>query len=187
MELLCAELLKYFPKNSFRGFIVGLGIGFFTLSLLENSEVDSHLLSHKMAGLFSLFYVSVSMRIFTLKQALEITKNQKQAREITKNQSQESQGFLSSALSAAKVTIILVSFVQLLFFINSKMLNLTYYQSDKAVFFASIINHLLDIGDTPDSYFMGFMFCYGFICFLLCGFIETIYDSGYQIKSKISK
>lgn len=172
MTGLCAELLKYIPKNTLKAITVGPIIGFFSLILVgdTNDLILQNMLAHKIAGLLCLLYVCISIIIFTFNQAQEVIKP-------------PVKGFTFFFLGI----IILWLFGTGLYFVDLKILNLTYYQSDKAVLFSEVINRFLDIGETNDTYFLGFMSCYALVCACLSLLIETVYEAVYNVRSKIKK
>lgn len=163
MELSFIKVLKLFPKNSKEGFVFGAGIGMISLFIATNFNTESHLLAHKISGLLSLTYLCSSITLFTFNH-------------ISRNLNVPYKSFSFYYL---------VTFIGFLSSIIYYCLSLTMLKLEDEItsYFTKWIDRFFG-SENGESYFLGFMFCYAIICFVLAGFLKIIHEALYKIKSR---
>ncbi|NEQ22540.1 MAG: hypothetical protein F6K28_25840 [Microcoleus sp. SIO2G3] len=166
MENLLVELFKLFPENSRKGLVFGAGIGLVSLLISGKFDGNTHLLAHKISGVFSLTYLFLSLAIFTFNRAF-------------KKANAPLKGFLFYYLGI----LLAIVLIAICYCLNLGMSN---FEEEMTLFFAKWIDNFFGYKN-GESYFVGFIICYAIICFSLSGFLETTYEALYEVKSKISK
>jgi ABC-type uncharacterized transport system permease subunit len=164
VEYLLGEFLKFFPKNSGKGLVFGAGTGLVSYFISTNFIENTHLIAHKISGLFSLVYLGLSISIFTFNHA-------------SKKLSVPAKSFSFYYLA----TLLSIVFITIWYSLNLKMLK---FEDEITFFFTGYIDKIFGY-DNGEGYFLGFIICYSIICFLLSGFLETLYEIIYELKEKI--
>jgi hypothetical protein len=172
MEYLLVEILKIFPKNSTKGLVFGAGIGLLSLIFSTNYDGDKHLLAHIISATFSLLCLSFSIIIFTFKIDFQYWF---QKENVPLNRYFACRRLILSCL------LFLIPLFSLIF--GYCMVK---FDEEMTLFLTRCIDKILGL-ENGDGYFFGFISCYAIICFLLFGFLETIYEALSEMRANSHK
>ena len=178
MEYLLVEILKIFPKNSTKGLVFGAGIGLLSLIFSTNSDGDTHLLAHIISATFSLLCLSLSIIIFTFK--IDFQKWFQKWFQKEKVRPELSLSLLCRTL-LLELSIVFIPFFSWVF-----AHFMVKFDEEMTLFLTRCIDKILGL-ENGEGYFFGFISCYAIICFLLFGFLETIYEALSEMRANSHK